>query len=83
MYVTAPRSPHQLLAGVMPMRALTSSVKRSVLAMCMRFSYDSRVCRAVNSKRFTHPVRTRTCKAATPANSVQEFRQTRNTSDHA
>lgn len=83
MYVPAPRSPRQLLAGVMPARALTSSIKRSVLAMSMRFSYDSRDCRAVNSKWFTHPVRTRTCTAATTANSVQEFGQTRNTSYQA
>ncbi|QBK03786.1 hypothetical protein DW355_02470 [Hylemonella gracilis] len=69
--------------GRVPAHELTSSIKRSVLAMSMRFSYDARVCRAASSKRFTHPVRTRTCKAATPANSVQEFRQTRDTADDA
>jgi hypothetical protein len=63
-----------------PARALTSSVKRSVLAMSMRFSYDARIRIAVSTRRSIYRKWTGTC---TTSISVQEPRLSRNTSPHA
>ncbi len=81
MVTPAPKSPFQLQAGRVPARALTSSIKRSVLAMSMRFSYDGRIRVAVSLNRST-------CKwtrsgTTSTSNSVQEFQLTRNTPLHA
>ena len=81
MFTPAPQSPLLPHAGRAPARALTSSIKRSVLAMSMRFSYDARIRIAVGTRRSI-------CKwtggypTATP-NSVQELQLTRHTPLHA
>lgn len=82
MFTPAPQSPTEPLAGQVPARALTSSVKRSVLAMSMRFSYDARNPIAVSISRSRYRKWTVTCTPATPI-SVQELRLSRNTSPHA
>ncbi len=81
MFAPAPQSPLQPQAGRVPARALTSSIKRSVLAMSMRFSYDARFHVAVSTRRAISKW-TGGCPTPTP-NSVQEFRLTRNTPLHA
>lgn len=82
MFSIAPQSPLQPHTGRVPARALTSSVKRSVLAMSMRFSYDTRICTAVGTRRSINPKRTGGCPTAT-TNSVQELHLTRHTTHHA
>lgn len=82
MFSIAPQSPLQPHAGRVPARALTSSVKRSVLAMSMRFSYDARICVAVGTRRSINHKRTVGCPIAN-ANSVQELQLTRHTPHHA
>ena len=82
MFATAPQSPSEPLAGRVPARALTSSVKRSVLAMSMRFSYDARNPIAVSTHRSVYRKWTGACTTATPI-SVQELRRSRNASPHA
>lgn len=82
MFAPALQSPYQPHAGRVPARALTSSVKRSVLAMSMRFSYDARIHVAVSTRRSIHHKWTGGCAISTP-NSVQEFRRTRNTPQRA
>lgn len=82
MFAPAPQSPLQPQAGRVPARALTSSIKRSVLAMSMRFSYDARIRVAVSTRRSIHHKWTGGCTTST-SNSVQEFRLTRNTPLHA
>lgn len=74
------RQPH---VGRASSRARTSSVKRSVLAMSMRFSYDSRIRIAVTAVRSIANSWTTTNSTTPIANSVQEFRLTRNTPQHA
>ena len=81
MFSTAPQSPQQPHAGRVPARALTSSVKRSVLAMSMRFSYDARIRIAVRTRRSICKW-TGGCPTAI-SNSTQEFRLTRNNPLHA
>lgn len=81
MFTPAPQSPFQPQAGQVSARALTSSVKRSVLAMSMRFSYDARVRAAVSTNRSISKW-AGSCTTSIP-NSVQEFRLTRNTPLHA
>lgn len=81
MFVLAPQAPLQPHAGRVPVRALTSSVKRSVLAMSMRFSYDARTRVAVSTHRSISKW-TRSCTTSI-SNSVQEFRLTRTTPLHA
>lgn len=76
MYPTAPQSPLQPQAGQVPARALTTSIKRSVLAMSMRFSYDSRISEAVGIRRSVHPERISVCPTAI-RHSVQELRPSR------
>jgi len=81
MFALAPQSPLQPHAGRVPARALTSSVKRSVLAMSMRFSYDARIRIAVSTNR---SISKWTGSSTTSlSNSVQEFRLTRITPLHA
>ncbi len=82
MFAPAPQSPLQPHAARVPARALTSSVKRSVLAMSMRFSYDARIRVAVGTRRTIHHKWTGGCTTTTP-NSVQELRLTRTTPLHA
>lgn len=81
MFTPAPQSPDQPHAGRVPARALTSSVKRSVLAMSMRFSYDTRIRVKASAAK---SISKWTCgrNAYTP-NSVQELRLTRNNPLHA
>lgn len=81
MFVPAPQSPLQPQAGRVPARALTSSVKRSVLAMSMRFSYDARTRVAVSTNRSISKW-IGSCTTSI-SNSVQEFRLTRTTPLHA
>lgn len=81
MFAHAPQSSLQPHAGRVSARALTSSIKRSVLAMSMRFSYDARIHVAVSTRRSIHHKWTGGC--TTTPNSVQEFRLTRNTPLHA
>lgn len=81
MFAPAPQSPLQPHAGRVSARALTSSIKRSVLSMSMRFSYDART-------RVTVSTNWSICKwiggcTTSVSNSVQEFRLTRNTPLHA
>lgn len=82
MFARAPQSPSEPLASRMPARAQTSSVKRSVLAMSMRFSYDTRNPIAVSTHRSVYRKWTGARTTATPI-SVQELRLSRNTSPHA
>jgi len=82
MFVPAPQSLLRPHAGRVPARALTSSIKRSVLAMSMRFSYDSRIHVAVSTRRSIHHKWTGSCTTSI-SNSVQEFRFTRNPPLHA
>lgn len=82
MFTPAPLSPSEPLAGRVPARALTSSVKRSVLAMSMRFSYDARNPIAVSTRRSIYRKWTGTRTTATSI-SVQEPRLSRNASPHA
>lgn len=82
MFTLAPQSPSESLAGRVPARALTSSVKRSVLAMSMRFSYDSRNPIAVSTRRSIYRKWIGACTTATLI-SVQELRHSRNASPHA
>lgn len=77
MFVPAPLTPLQPHAGRVPARALTSSVKRSVLAMSMRFSYDART-RVAVSTNWSISKSTGSCTTSI-SNSVQEFRLTRTT----
>lgn len=81
MFAPAPQSPLQPYAGRVSALALTSSVKRSVLAMSMRFSYDARIRVAVSTNRSINKW-TGSCTTSN-SNSVQEFRLTRNTPLHA
>ena len=81
MFVPAPQTPLQPHAGRVSARALTSSIKRSVLAMSMRFSYDARIHVAVSTRR---PISKWTVSCTTSiSNSVQEFLLTRTTPLHA
>jgi|GEM_PF-4092899 len=82
MFAPAPQSPLQPHAGRVSARALTSSVKRSVLAMSMRFSYDARIRVAVSTNRSIHHKWTGGCTTSI-TNSVQEFRLTQNPPIHA
>lgn len=81
MFAPAPQPPFQPHAGRVPARALTSSVKRSVLAMSMRFSYDARIRVAVCTNRSISKC-TDSCTTSI-SNFVQEFRLTRTTPLHA
>lgn len=81
MFTPAPQSPLQPHAGRVSARALTSSIKRSVLAMSMRFSYDSRIHVVVSTRRSISKW-TGSCTTSI-TNSLQEFRRTRNTLLHA
>lgn len=81
MFAPALQSPLQPHAGRVSARALTSSIKRSVLAMSMRFSYDARTRVAVSTKRSISKW-IGSCTTSI-SNSVQEFRLTRNTPLHA
>lgn len=81
MFAPAPQSSHQPHAGRVPARALTSSVKRSVLSMSMRFSYDARIRVVVGTTRSISKW-TGGCPTPTP-NSVQELCLTRNAPLHA
>lgn len=82
MFALAPQSPLQPNAGWVPARALTSSVKHSVLAMSMRFSYDARTRAAVSTRRSIHHKPTGGWPTSTPI-SVQELRLTRHSFTHA
>lgn len=73
MFPLAPQSPSEPHAGRVSLRALTSSVKRSVLAMSMRFSYDARNPIAVSTRRSVYRIWTGACTPATSI-SVQELR---------
>lgn len=79
----APQSPRKPHAGRVPARALTSSIKRSVLAMSMRFSYDARIRVVATATRSIRNSWTSTGNTHCITNSVQEFRLTRNPSLHA
>lgn len=81
MFAPAPQSPLQPHAGRVPARALTSSIKRSVLSMSMRFSYDARTRVAVSTNRSISKWIGSCTTSVT--NSVQEFRLTRNPPLHA
>lgn len=81
MFSPAPQPPLQPHAGLVPARALTSSVKRSVLAMSMRFSYDARTRVAVGTTRSINKW-IAGCPTFTP-NSVQEHRLSRPSPRHA
>lgn len=81
MFTPAPQSTLQPHAGQVPARALTSSIKRSVLAMSMRFSYDARTRIAVRPRRSICKW-TGGCTAPNP-NSVQELQLTRHIPLHA
>lgn len=83
MSPAAHQSPRQPLAGRVLSRALTSSVKRSVLAMSMRFSYDARIRVVVIAVRSIGNSWASTCSTHHRSNSIQEFRLTRSTPLHA
>ena len=83
MFAPALQSPYQPHAGRVPARALTSSVKRSVLAMSMRFSYDARIRVVVTAVRSIGNSWTSTSRTHCITNSIQEFRLTRNPTLHA
>ena len=83
MSPNAAQSSRQPLAGRMSSRALTSSVKRSVLSMSMRFSYDSRIRVVVSAVWSIGNSWTTTCSTTPITNSVQEFLLTRDTPQHA
>ncbi len=73
MFTPAPQPSFQPHAGRVPARALTSSVKRSVLSMSMRFSYDARIRSVVFAGRFTGSAWTVTRSTTCIANSDKEF----------
>lgn len=77
MFAPAPQPTHLPPAGRVPACALTASVKRSVLAMSMRFSYDARTRVAVGTNR-SRSKWIGDCPTSTP-NSVQEHRISRHT----
>lgn len=81
MFAHACPSPLQPHAGRVSACGLTSSVKRSVLSMSMRFNYDARICGTTVSNR-SAAKRTSGRIAPTP-NSVQEHPRTRNIPHHA
>lgn len=83
MFATAPQFSLQPLTGWVSLRALTSSVKRSVLSMSMRFSYDARIRIAVTAVRPIANAWTAANSTTPITNSVQEFRLTRNTPQQA
>lgn len=83
MTPNAAQSSRQPLAGRMSSRALTSSVKRSVLSMSMRFSYDSRIRVVVTSGWSIGNFWTSTSSTTCITNSVQELLLTRDTPQHA
>jgi len=83
MFAIAPQLSLQPHAGRVALRALTSSVKRSVLSMSMRFSYDARIRVVVLAVLSIGNSRTNTGSTTCITNSVQEFRLTRNTPLHA
>lgn len=83
MFVTPPQLSIQPHTGRVSLRWLTSSVKRSVLAMSMRFSYDARIRIAVNEVWSIANSWTTTNSTTPIASSVQEFRLTRNTPQNA
>jgi hypothetical protein len=73
MSAPAPQFPSEPHVGRVLPRVLTSSVKRSVLAMSMRFSYDARNPIAVSTRRSIYRKWTGGCTTATLI-SVQELR---------
>lgn len=77
MFTTAPQSPRQPQAGRVAVGALTSSVKRSVLAMSMRFSYDARIRIMAAAFRSITKSWNRTCRSHSFTHSFQEFWHTR------
>jgi len=83
MSPNAAQSFRQPLAGRMSSRALTSSVKRSVLSMSMRFSYDSRIRVVVTSCWSIGNFWTSTSSTTCITDSVQELLLTRNPRLHA
>ncbi len=83
MFTPAPQAHLQPNARCMPARVLTSSIKRSVLSLSMRFSYDARIRSVVSAGRFAGNAWT-VARSTTPvAKSVQEFQLTRITPKHA
>lgn len=76
MSLNALNSPRMPLTGRVCARARTSSVKRSVLAMSMRFSYDARIRRVVAAIRSTCDHSTDANTTTSITNSIQEFRRT-------